>query len=363
MKKFLFYIPGFGSGGAERVATVLLDYWATNTSYEITVANTLPKKTDFFEIDKSIPREFLDFDYEPRGIPALLERVRRAFLLRKFLKKRDEETVVSFLTTPSMLLLIASVGLGKKVICCEHNNYYAYGNKVTRLFRSLLYYLFAEKVTLLTKRDIQNYPALLRSKLEVLPNPLGVDGFSFPKEATHGENNHSITKLLFVGRLTKQKGIDRLCEVLEGIKQEAWELRICGDGPLRGQLEQFINSKGLSDKVFLEGAVNNIQDYYLEADLLIMTSFWEGLPMVIAEAMSFGVPVIAFDCPTGPREFIDNDANGILVDDGQIEYYISHLLALLHDKEKIGKLSINTRAKVKRYEASQIARKWDAILN
>lgn len=363
MKNILFYIPGFGSGGAERVAAVLLNYWTVNSVYKFTVVNSLPKDSDFFEIDKSIPREFLRFRYDISGINAFFEIVQRIFLLRRLLKKRDEKKVVSFLTTPSMLLLIASVGLGKEIICCEHNNYYAYGNKITRLIRTLLYYFFAEKVTLLTERDVKNYPKILSSKLMVLPNPLGVDGFAFQKKTTFEGNNNSKVKLLFVGRLTKQKGIDRLCKILEGIEEDQWELKICGDGPLKDDLERFIRSKKLSEKVFLEGAVNNIQDYYLEADLLIMTSLWEGLPMVIPEAMSFGVPVIAFDCPTGPREFIDDKLNGFLIKDGDIYSYIFELRGILKNTSLLSDISKYSKESVRKYKVSQNKIMWDRILN
>jgi len=359
MKEILFYIPSFQRGGAERVASVLLNHWHHEKKLQLQVVNTIPEENDWFQIAPGIKREFLNYDYNATGIKALLERIRRFFLLRRYLKNNKHKLVISFLSFPSILLLLSSIGLRNKVICCEHNNYYAVGNITKRWFKNLLYFMVADKVTLLTERDISNYPFWLRNKFNVLPNPLGVDGRLYNRTEKKAGNT---INLLFVGRLTQQKGIDRLCHIIGKIKHKNWQLDVCGDGELRADLKKFILEKNLLKRVYLHGNVTNIEDFYKNADLLMMTSYWEGLPMVIAEAMSFGLPVIAFDCPTGPREFIDNKANGILVDDGDIERYFNALNQTMLDHKSLVKMSVNAKETSEKYTMDKIDKLWEELL-
>lgn len=362
--KLIFYIPSFENGGAERVASVLLNYWVKNDSFLPFVINTIPKEYDFFEIDSSISRAVLDYDYRKKGVLAnIKEKLKRILMLRRTLRERPEDLVVSFLTTPSLLLLISSIGLKKKIICCEHSNYYLYGSKYTRAIRNLLYYLLADQVTLLTARDIDNYPAYLRKKVTVVPNPLGIDGSDYDCTTNSLSNGQDIIKLLFVGRLVEVKGIKRLCEILKRIKNEPWHLTICGDGPLRDYLEDFLSKNSLNDKVSLVGSVKDIERYYCNSDILVMTSLKEGLPMVIAEAMSFEVPVIAFDCPTGPREFISHNRNGLLIKDDDYESYVNQLKLVIHNRAELKRLASTTRNSIEPYRISTINMIWEDLIN
>lgn len=364
MTDFLFYIPAFRAGGAERVASVLINQWANcKDRYQVTVVNTVSGEPDFFEIDSSLERIVLPYDYNKSGLRAVVEVIRRIFVLRSFLKSRQENLIVSFVSKPSLLVLLASIGLKKKVICCEHTNYYAVGNVCVRFARDFLYYFLAEKVTVLTERDLLNYPKILRKKLVVMPNPIGVDGFEVEVSYPSAAPKLKPVQLLFVGRLVEAKGIPRLCEILKGISGLNWELNICGDGNLKAKLEAFVKDNNLSDKVTFHGTVSNIESYYMRADLLVMTSYWEGLPMVIAEAMSFGVPVIAFDCPTGPREFIENGVNGILVDDGDIDEYVDQISSLIGCRSKLLELSNNTKHSVYPYRVEAILESWKKLFD
>lgn len=363
MKGFIVYIPCFKRGGAERVASVMINFWTRKNLYDVTVINTSPKDTDFYDIESSTSRIFLNYDYSKKPLfNTLLERVRRFRILRETIRDSKENVIVSFMSHPSLLMVIATIGLDKRVVCCEHTNYYNFGNKITRQVRNLLYYFLADKVTVLTERDVYNYPFYLRNKITVLPNPLGVDGFIF-EDSSISSSNPPIKKvrLLFVGSLIKVKGIERLCKILNGIKSENWHLTICGDGELRSYLETQIKKNYLTNRVTIVGAVKNMHDFYLNSDLLLMTSIAEGLPMVIAESLSFGVPVIAFDCPTGPREFIKQYHNGVLVPDGEIDEYIRELEKLISDPELLKNLSKNGKPSIKDYKTSNINNIWEKM--
>src|SRR5699024_3707354 len=108
------------------------------------------------------------------------------------------------------------------------------------------------------------YPFYLRSKTTVLPNPLGIEGFKSKKNII----NYKQIELLFVGRLTKVKGIERLCKIINNTQTQNWHLTICGDGELKEYVESFVKTNNLTDKVTIMGAVRNIEDFYSTADLL-----------------------------------------------------------------------------------------------
>lgn len=362
MRNIILYIPSFESGGAERVASVLINFWTEERLYSTTVINTLPKETDFYNLDNSVSRVFLNYNYNRKNkLSSIVEKIRRLYILRKKIKSREEDLIVTFMSSPSLLMLIATIGLDKKIICCEHTNYYRFGNKFTRQLKSLVYYFCAYKLTVLTKRDMKNYPSYLRKKITVLPNPLGVDGYFYQNPYFTQNIIKKKVQLLFVGRLTRVKGIERLCTVLNGIESDDWHLTICGDGELKDYLNSQLKVNNLVDKVSVIGAVKNIADYYIQSDLLLMTSLAEGLPMVIAEAMSFGVPVIAFDCPTGPREFITQAVNGILVSDGEIDEYIKELERLILNPILIQKLSESCKNSIKSYQVLNIHKIWEEV--
>ncbi|MCK8066923.1 glycosyltransferase family 4 protein [Cobetia sp. 1CM21F] len=358
MKNILFYIPSFAGGGAERVASVMLNHWHNVERYNIKVVNTVDESKDLFKIDPGIARYNLSFNYNVNGFKKILEKCKRFYKLRSSIKNNESEIVITFLTYPSILLLISSIGLNKKVICCEHNNYYAVDKKLIRVLRNILFYFFAHKITVLTHEDIYNYPKLLQGKIIVLPNPLGIDG----RVHTLEKHDDKLVRLLFVGRLTRQKGIDRLCRIIQSLDSHNWILNVCGDGELRPELESFIKNNNFQSKIFLRGNVENIADFYKSSDLLVMTSYWEGLPMVLAEAMSFGVPAIGFDCPTGPKKFITSYKTGYLVDNGNESHFATKLDEFISNKKVLKSYYTECLLVSSFYSIDNIQKVWLKIL-
>ncbi len=364
MKEILFYIPNFSTGGAERVASVLLEYWGKTGQLKVKVVNAAPPETDFYNINGHFERVFLDYDYSEKSLlGSLVENYRRLKKLRRVLKEYQGDTIVSFMVGPSLLLLSAALGTRKKIICCEHSNYYNLTSLFQRTLRLVLYATRANLVTVLTDRDIESFPFYLRKKLCVLANPLGTSdkNRSIGRTPRREVEKEKVT-LLFVGSLKHEKGIDRLCEVINKIDHPNWILHVCGDGPHREILQTFVNQKGYQNNVFLHGKILDIEDFYMTSDILMVTSRSEGLPMVIAEAMSFYLPVIAFDCPTGPREFLTNNRNGILVADGDIETYGRELNALMSNPKEGRRLGEAAKKESEKYHVENIAGAWDEIL-
>ena len=353
-KKILIFIPDISSGGAERVASVLINHWVK--MYDVTLCVFNHDAKEFYQINSDVTRVNLSFNYKDQSIRENISRIKK---ISSCVKKISPDYVVSFLTGTNIKVCLAKIVIPKdiNVILCEHNNYYAFSGKIKRFCRNILYKITSAEITVLTSRDIKNYPSYLHEKLMVLSNPLGVRK---PNNITI-EKKHEHLKFISVGRLSYQKGFDRLINLMALLKNRNWTLEIYGDGEDKEELALSIIKLGLSNNIFLMGNHPKIEDVYINADLMLMTSRWEGLPMVIPEAMSFALPVIAFDCETGPREFILNGVNGFLVKDDDLNQYIVVLEKVLNSKIDIVSLKRNTLKSSEKYSSINVFKKWDML--
>ena len=123
----------------------------------------------------------------------------------------------------------------------------------------------------------------------VIPNGLP------PVESRWERRRGVVKRLLYVGRLTRIKGLDVLLAALGGLKDQEWELDVIGDGPQRAEFETLSEHLGLSDRVRFHGFQDNPQDWMFESDLLVFPSLDEGMGLVLLQSAQVGLPVIASD--------------------------------------------------------------------
>ncbi|RUO18676.1 glycosyltransferase [Aliidiomarina haloalkalitolerans] len=299
-------ISTLSSGGAERVAVILANLLTSN-GHDVTIITTYSNAVDVYNT-KNLKRASLAFENYNKFNSLIM----KTFLLRKKLK--DFDYVIAFKTFESIRVIFSCLGLKTKVVVCEHNHYYSVDSRFIRFLRNIAY-IRARAVTVLTSRDVEQYPILLRSKLKVLANPLGIEsiGLSFDevKRSTLRKLNRDTITLLAVGRLTKQKDYPLMLNILSCLPVR-FELVIAGTGPDEISLKELAFELGIEERVRFVGFVSNIEELYSTSSALVLTSKYEGLPMVIPEANSRALPVFSVDCPTGPRELIVHDKTGYL---------------------------------------------------
>jgi glycosyltransferase involved in cell wall biosynthesis len=215
-----------------------------------------------------------------------------------------------------------------------------------------------DAVTVLTERDSETYSRALGDsvRLERIPNAtpaLGADPPALDRPV-----------VVAAGRLTAQKGFDLLIPAFAKVAQRhpEWTLRICGDGPQRGRLQRLILEHGLSNDVLLMGAVDRLDLQMSQASMYVLSSRFEGLPMVMIEAMSLGLPVVSFDCPTGPREVIEDGHSGILVPDGDIDALAAAMLAVVENPDRRRALGAGATARAKDFALESIGPRWEALI-
>lgn len=171
-------------------------------------------------------------------------------------------------------------------------------------------------------------------------------------------------EILFVGRLSRQKGIFYLMDIWSLVERKlpAWKLVIVGDGDQKEYIENYIKDNNLKN-VNLTGFKNNVLDYYRDASILMMTSIYEGFPMVLYEAMAQGCVPIAFNTFASITDIIDNCINGIIVAPYDILAYAQKTIQIASDRKLRRMMMANGVVKVKGNTVAKIADKWNNIFN
>lgn len=170
----------------------------------------------------------------------------------------------------------------------------------------------------------------------------------------------SAKRVIAVGRLDYQKSFDRLILVWEKVHQQMpdWRLDIFGQGEWKEKLQQMIDEKGLGENVKLNAPTKQIGKEYAESSMLVMSSHYEGFPMVMIEAMACGLPAVCFDFKCGPRDIIEEGENGLIVPDGDIAGLADALVRLMKDDELRKRMGENAKKVVETYSEEKVMAKW-----
>lgn len=341
------------TGGTERVASLVAN-GLSEAGYEIVLASMSCGDKPFFSLNKEIKVTSL-FGSPGR---ALYRTPKTIYRLRKLLKKEKIDVLIVVETMSVLFTLPAVIGLPVKHICWEHFNFKSdLGKKGRRLARQLAA-RYCDAVVTLTERDKQYWLEGTRHKNQItaIPNPS-----PFPVQ----DNIYNLDSkvVLAVGRLANQKGFDYLLQAWGQVTQVApdWQLKIVGEGEERESLSQFIADNNLTDTVELVGNTDNVQKYYEQAAIFCLSSRFEGFPMVLLETLSFGVPVVSFDCDTGPAEVLEGTGS-VLVPGNDTSQLASSLVALMNDDEKRKVISINSKEKAQVYQPEKIIKQWVNLL-
>jgi glycosyltransferase involved in cell wall biosynthesis len=358
MKKVIFITDSLTSGGAERVMSIL----ATNLAlfgYDITILSKSHKPA-FYDLDYRVKLMYpkTQINYKNK-IATLFTRLHLYFEIYKFLEKEIPDLVVPFSTTTNGTIIPICRLNGFPVIACEHNNFRLNIKSFPIWFIKRFIYPHANLLTVLTERDKKEYYGKFMKNVVVMPNPLPL----VPIRKVNLQQRHEI--ILAVGNVTRweQKGFDKLLEIFSLIapKYPEWQLFIAGSGN-PSYLAETIQELKLTHRVSLLGEVKDIQIVMQQCSIFTMTSRWEGLPMVLIEAMSQGMACIAFDCFTGPGDVISNGLDGILVEDQLNVKFITKLSQLIENKDLRLTLGTNAIETSKRYLPEKIVQRWHDII-
>jgi GalNAc-alpha-(1->4)-GalNAc-alpha-(1->3)-diNAcBac-PP-undecaprenol alpha-1,4-N-acetyl-D-galactosaminyltransferase len=358
--KVTLVIYAMGSGGAERVMSIIANYWASH-NWEVTLL-TLVSQTEspFYQLDPLIKINQLGISGDSSNVlEAITNSWQRIKALRAAIIASQANVVISFMDTGNVLTILACRNSHIPVIVSEH--IYPALTTANKTWQSLMKwtYRYADLVTVLTQNAVPFFPPEKGYRTVVMPNPVLT-----PSPVITPEKFSPQLSLIAIGRLTPQKGFDILMKAFHQIheKYPDWHLTILGEGPSRLELEELRSRLQLTELIHMPGQVQNVNDRLHQADIFVMSSRFEGFPMALCEAMACGLPVISTDCLSGPREIIEDGVNGILVATEDIDALATGLESLICDPAKRQKLSQSAPQILERFGLEQVMSLWkDAI--
>ena len=169
-------------------------------------------------------------------------------------------------------------------------------------------------------------------------------------------------RVIAVGRLDYQKGFDRLIDAWGIVQKDGrfadWRLDIFGQGEWRKMLQNQIEGLGIENSVRLNSPVKDIDNEYSHSSFLVMSSHYEGFPMVMVEAMSLGLPVVTFDYKCGPKDIIDHGKNGLMVKDGDIQGLADAMMALIASPGTLAGMAVEARKVTEKYSEDKVMGMW-----
>ncbi len=358
-------------GGVEKIISEKASYLAEHFGYDVYLIsctqskgqeNAFPLSTQVRQINLAIPY-YKQYHYK------YPQRFRIKYQTRQLLKNKIQQTVSKI--KPDIIIgtlkfaadiLCKLKTPAKKIIECHEARLFAMSDHehqhslLTRIY--VKYYQrkeyfkaieqYADMVVTLTEGDKSLWNEARR--VEVIPN------FTTMASTMHVEKQK---RIIAVGRLSAEKGYDRLLAAWQQVVQKHpdWKLDIFGDGKLHDSLLSMIDTLNIRN-IELHHSTRKISQEYVDSDIYVITSLFEGFALTIIEAMIHGLPCIAFDCPFGPHALIEDNKTGFLIEDGNIPQFADKLCYLIEHPEVRAAFSAAAISKASNYKIDTTMERW-----
>lgn len=331
------------SGGTERIVSEKANYLADVFGYDVTIIcyDQHENSSNFYFLSDNVEQRQLGLQMYSQYRYAYPKRLWKKYVLRSHLKRALSKVVKEI--NPDFLIsishfradIVCTIDSKTKKIIESHvprsfieNTNNKYINDIYKRYYDMRYFHVIEKkadmIITLTEGDRELWSKAKR--VETIPN--------FSNLHIDQVCDHKKKRVITVGRLSKEKGFDRLLVIWKLVvnKHPDWQLDIFGDGDMKNKLEQKIKLGNITN-VTLCGTTNQISKELSKSSICVSTSYYEGFSLVLLEAITHGVPCVAFDCPYGPRTIIEDGKCGYLVENGHISQFVEKLCTLVENEQ------------------------------
>ena len=368
----LYCVPAlYNPGGMERILTEKVNYLANLEGYNLFVFTTdQDNRPLYFKLDDRVTVHHSNLNFNQYFSCNFLEK----YLGTKKLLRLYEQQLQAYIKKNSIDLIV-SLG-GKELeflhrmktnsakICELHfsidiRKQFILSRGTNPLFKLIGKYRAWEMIqqtkkldqlVVLTKEDEEKLKLTHQNVTQI---------YNFSPLAPTVKAPLNQKKIVAVGKLDTQKGFDLLIEACRFIKNwDGWILEIYGQGPDEEQLRSKISFYELEKHIFLKGITRKVEEVYHSASFYVLSSRFEGFPMVLLEAISFGLPIVSFDCATGPNEVIVNDDCGLLVEEGNTKKLGEAMQRMICSHEEREGKSERAFQKSKHFSKAEIMKQW-----
>lgn len=359
----------------ERVLLNKIGWLRRNTEWEILVVTTDQKGRDlFFPLPEGVRMVDLGVNYSDDNGKSFICKVAGYFRRRRLHRKRltellmaERPDVVDCLY-PGECSFVPDIRDGSRKVMELHQSkmfHYQYNRSGLlgladryrartdeRLVRRF------DRFVVLTEEDARMWGEI--PGMRVIPNAAKdiCDGM----RPNAGVASLDVRRVIAVGRLDYQKGFDRLIDAWVLVRKDGrfaeWRLDIFGQGEWKEMLQRKIRTLGVGDSARLNAPVKDIAAEYKASSMLVMSSHYEGFPMVMVEAMSAGLPVVTFDYKCGPKDIIDDGRNGLLVKEGDIRGLADAMMSLMASPATLRRMSAEAKKVTERFSEEKVMGMW-----
>lgn len=358
--KILYLVPKINTeGGLERVLCLKANYLVEHFHHDVSIVTQNNGNTSlFYPLNDKIHL----YDINLSG--------NRIQFVAKYLK--EIKRIVA-LVNPDVLIvadstykayLVTLIVKNKRIIYECHNSIYVQLGPSKKYF----YMKWIPNLKLRFHRYVANkmtdFVALSKDSMNEWQQPNGVIIPNPNWLKTTETANLDSKKILIIARHSYEKGLDCFFSIWKQIAYEYpdWQVEIYGKTSDELNYKTIVNQLGIGNSIQFLEPVKAIESKYLEASIYVMTSRYEAFPMVLIEAMSCGLPVIAYDCPCGPRAIISNNKNGILIKNGNQSVFVEELQKLIESKETRKRIGATAKKDIEKYNLEAIMNQWNSFL-
>lgn len=350
-----FAIHSLQAGGMERVMSELINYFAANQQYEVHVVLYGIKRDQFYPISENtiVHKPAFEFDNSQR----LKSTMKTIGFLRKEIKKINPVSVLSFGELWNNMILLSLIGTKIPVYVSDRAQPNKSLGKVHDALRRKLYPK-AKGIIVQTQKALEIFKTMYsHNNFKVIGNPIR----PIHERGMLRENN-----ILMVGRYIKSKQQDVLIEIFSQLNAPDWKLILVGYDHLKQEnqkhWEALAAKLNIANRVVFTGKHDDVEHYYLTSKIFAFSSASEGFPNVIGEAMSAGLPVVAFDCIAGPGDLVMDAKNGYLIPMTDKKLFTEKLQFLIDNPETRETMGKNAKEFIKKFELNYICSEFEKFI-